>query len=287
MKNLCKLILNRKIINKGLKFYNIDKKYKEQANNCLQEVLNDDFLKQKFIDVFEMLYVKNTDLSSLWNIKNVDLLFEKSVNPFITNLMILTGGVIFHKNNMKKMKFDKKQISSHKLRVKECFVNDLEIRNYRGVRLSQLLWATYFINCRIIEVGILQYEYDSSINKIKIHIPRLPSLDFSLVQKSLAESKIKVEKFFHIKNISYICNSWLLCKQLSKLLKESSNIKKFQTLFNIKNGKDCVSDILNFAFNLNACNDFASLPEKTSLQKAIKKELIKGTNFKLGVGELI
>lgn len=54
-------------------------------------------------------------------------------------------------------------------------MNDLVIRKYEGVRISQMLWAIYFIRGRLLEIGILQFEYsyfdwylDNNRNKVYI-----------------------------------------------------------------------------------------------------------------------
>lgn len=170
-------------IDKAFSFYNLDEKYKQQVYICVQKILNNHFFKNKFFEVYETLFVDESDkFRELWKIKDTEVLFGSGVHPFVTNLMILLGASI-HKAKMKARGFNRQQIATHKARIKECFLNDLEKRKYKGIRISQMLWASYFINCRIIEVGILQYEYDHGLDKIKIHIPHLPKLDFDEVKK--------------------------------------------------------------------------------------------------------
>lgn len=287
VESLHQLKLTTQIIDKSFSFYNLDYKYKNKAYDCFREIFSSDFLKKKFLGVYSTLYVSDSDdFRELWQIKDVEVLFGNSVNPFVTNLMILLGSAI-HQAKMKNLKFNKKQIDCHKTRVRECFTKDLENRGYEGIRVSQMLWATYFINCRIIEVGNLQYEFDGSIDKIKIHVPHMPKLDMEKVKESLFASKKIIKKYFRFDDKQYICNSWLLSKQLSQILDNNSNIKKFQTLFKIKDGDDCTGDILNHVYGLKSCDDYGKLPEKTSLQRKIKAELMKGTIFRLGCGQLI
>ncbi len=287
MKKLCEKNLNIQTIDKAFLFYGIDEKYKVQAYNCLQETLNNKLIKDAFLSVYEMLFVVNTEeFRTLWRIKDVELLFGKSVNPFITNLMILFGAKV-HKENMKKFGFDEQQINYHKKRVNECFVNDLIEKGYKGVSVEQMFWAAYFIKCVVIEVGNLQYEFNPLINKIQIHIPRMPKLDIDQVKESLINSKKEIKRYFKLENKQYICCSWLLSKQLTKLLPKKSNIRNFQALFNIQENEPCVRDVLIFVYKIEKCNDYSQLPEKTFLQRKIKKELIKGTIFRKGYGELI
>ena len=102
------------------------------------------------------------------------------------------------KNNMNKYGFDIKQVEIHKNRVKECFENDLIYRKHNGVRISQMLWAVYFIKVRIIEIGRLQYEYEytkNNVSIIKIHIPKGKKLNLMEVKDSIkkAETELKIE----------------------------------------------------------------------------------------------
>lgn len=275
-----------KTVDQAFSFYHLPQKYQFQAYGCLQQVFSNDSFKQNFFGVYETLYEnQSNEFRKLWEYKDVETLFGSST-PFATNLMILLG-MPFHQSKMKALKFSRKQRAIHIKRVKDCFVNDIETRGYQGVRISQMIWVAYFVRGIIIEVGILQYEFDSSIDKIKIHIPQMPKLDMNQVKESLHASKLYIEKYFNLTDKLYVCNSWLLSKQIFALLDDTSNIKKFQTLFRIKDGEDCINDLFNHVYHLRSCNDFSQLPEQTTLQRKIKSELLRGIVFKLGCGELI
>ena len=84
----------------------------------------------------------------------------------------------------------------------------------------------------------------------------------------------------------YICETWLLSKEISKMLDENSNIKKFQELFDIQSSKNAIDDVLNFVFNLKKCDNYNELPETTRLQKSIKEFLINNGTIYEGYGEL-
>jgi hypothetical protein len=279
-------IFNLKTIDEAFDFYSIDEKYKQKCYNCFNNIFSNSQYKVKFISVFNILFLKNdNEFRKLWEIDNIDDLFGKDAEVFSTNLMILFG-VKNHKQNILKLNFKTEQISIHKKRVRECFLNDLENRNLEGARISQMLWASYFINARIIEVGVLQYEFDTSIDNIKIHIPTQTNLNFEKVKQSIKDSKKEILNLFGKKQPDYISKSWLLSKQILPLLSEKSNIRKFQSLFQIQEGFDCTSDVLNFVFKTNSSSNLNDLPEKTSLQKKIKKELLLGKQFNLGIGTL-
>ena len=163
-------------------------------------------------------------------------------------------------------------------------INDIKIRKYKGIRISQMVWGTYFINVKLIEIGRLQYE--KCENNIKIHIPAIGKLDIDKVIESLKKSRLSIEKYFNIKNYNYYCDSWLLSKQIHGIVNENSNIYKFYELFKIEDGESCVEDILNFVYQLLEIDDYKKLQENTTLQKSIKEYLLKGNDIKIGKGIL-
>lgn len=278
----------RKIDN-AFKFYNINEKYKNRCYECIDSINDSKELQKSFYKVYKRLYFNDfSDIRKLWNIKNINELFTNNVNPFITNIMILLG-YEFHINNIKKYNLDYNQIVIHKKRVKECFENDIENRGYEGIRISQMLWAIYFIRLRIIEVGRLQYQYsitDEGKQVIKIHIPKGKKLDILSVKKSIHDSKNELYKIFKVSNCEYVCNSWLLSNQIHELVNKDTNIYQFQELFNIENGENCIEDILNFVYEMENCDDYSLLSEKTCLQRKIKEQLLNGRVFYLGLGIL-
>lgn len=95
-----------------------------------------------------------------------------------------------------------------------------------------------------------------------------------------------MEQIYAIKNFKYICNSWLLSKQIYEIIDENSNISKFYNLFDTTEGEECINDILNFVYGIDKCEDYSLLPTNTSLQSNIKNELLNGKIFYLGLGVL-
>lgn len=283
-------MINKMDIDKAFEFYNIDNLYKRKCYKCAEEINKNEYYTKALERVYEVLYCNDfSTIKELWNIKDINKLFAKNINPFVTNLMIILG-YKFHKNNMNRYRFDFNQINIHKIRVKECFENDLIIRGYEGVRISQMLWAIYFIRGKLIEIGRLQYEYfidERNMVIIKIHIPKGSKLDINDVKKSIYDSKYILEKIYDIKNFKYLCNSWLLSNQIYEIVDKSSNIAKFHDLFSVTDGIECTADILNFVYNINECNNYMMLQEDTSLQKNIKKQLLDNKKFYLGIGTLI
>ena len=198
---------------------------------------------------------------------------------------MLLLGYEYHKENIKKYKFDDEQIQIQKQRVRECLLNDIVNKHYDGIRISQMLWGTYFINGLLLENGRLQFEPTNN-SKIKIHIPEGKKLIIDDVKESLKNSKILLKKYYNIENPQYVCESWLLSKEIADMLDEKSNIIKFQKLFDIKPSKNGIDDILNFVFKLKKCENYDELSENTSLQKCIKEFLKNGGIIYEGYGEL-
>ena len=285
--------MKNKIID-ALKFYGIDdNNYLNSCLKCVCYIKNNKAFRNKLNNVMDILYNKKDYLlAKLWKVKSCEELFGNDYHPFITNVIVLLGYKL-HQENMKKYNLDDKQVFIHKKRVKESLTYDIYKRKYDGIRISQMLWASYFINLRILEVGSLQYELvdvNPVTNKkercIKIHIPRDAKLEIKKVKESLIKSKVEIKKYFKIENPKYYCESWLLSKEVLRLLSGSSNILKFSNLFDIKVGNDCTNDILNFVFEKTKCDDYNTLQEDTSLQTKIKEELIKGVIIKIGIGKL-
>ncbi len=275
-------MIYNKIIDEAFEFYNIDDVYKNRCYELLTKISKNERICKSFNIIYKRLYYG--ELKELWKYKIINDLFGMDIDPFMTNLILLFGYKI-HKNNIEELKLDVKQINKQKKRIKESFENDLIIRKYDGIRVSQMLWGIYFIRGKIIEVGCLQFEYEDKTN-IKIHIPRNTNLNILEVKKSINDSKLEIEKIFKIKQFKYICNSWLLSNQIYILLDKNSNISLFHNLFEVTDGDNCIKDILNFVYGINGCNDYNELSEQTTLQRKIKEELLDEKNFYLGLGVL-
>lgn len=290
-----KFLITRAMIDNALKFYSIsDDEYKMKCYKCVDEIQQNSDFQDKVNNIYNLLFIdKNDRIRKLWSIKNTSDMFGKISNPFITNVLLLAGCDI-HKNNIKKYALDEKQIEIHKRRVREALVNDIKIRGYEGIRISQMLWGAYFINIRIIEVGRLQYEFVkfNPLNEeerkkcIKIHIPSGERLLEQQVKESIIKSKAEILKYFNLENPDYYCSSWLLSPAINKVLDKTSNIAKFYNMFNIIEEKDGLDDILNFVFNVRECNGYTELKESTSLQIKLKEMLLRNEKVTIGVGVL-
>ena len=235
-------------------------------------------------EIYNILYTdKSFKIDTLWKRQNMIELFGEQYNPYITNILVLYGYKI-HCQNMKIKKYNKEQKKLYKKRVKESLTNDIFVRKLEGIRISQMIWAAYFINTKLIEVGRLQYE--KCEDHIKIHIPSGEKLQIDKVLDSIKNSSQEIERYFNIKEPEYRCDSWLLSNQINDIIAKDSNIAKFYNLFDVKDGLDATKDILNFVFNVQECSNYNDLVEDTSLQKLLKQQLLKNKEMKIGWGKL-
>ena len=212
----------------ALHFYGIkDEEYKKRCLEVVYDINNNEVLKNKVEELFYKLYDRNKEgLSKLWKMKKVSELFG-DCNLFITSVMILLGYDI-HRKNMSKYNLSDEQKSIHIKRVKNTLLDDIYIRGYESVRISQMLWASYFINLRIIEVGGFQYELvlENPITKekeecIKMHVPKGASLKEEDVRSSIRKSTYEIERYFNVKDINYYIESWLLSPEVLALLDDN------------------------------------------------------------------
>lgn len=283
------LLIEKENIEKALIFYNINiKDYKDKCYKCLDDINKNKELKTKLYNVLKLLYGNESEqLELFWKESDLNRFLGESYDKFIHNIILLSGYKI-HEKNMSKYNFDTYQVLVHKNRVRECLTNDIYNRKLEEIRLSQLVWGIYFIKIKLIEVGRLQYEYcnNKKGKYIKIHIPKGDKLLYNEVLDSIKNSKKEIKKYFKIENYEYYCESWLLSKEITKLLENNSNIAKFQQLFDITEGKDAIKDILNFVFDLQQIDSYYDLPEGTSLQSKIKDLLINEKEIHIGIGKL-
>lgn len=272
-------------IDKALKYYEIeDAEYKNKCYECVKNINHMKKLNSKVEEIYNILYKEETTkIDNFWKMQNRSELFGEDTNPFITNVLVLLGYKI-HENNMNLKKYTDNEKVLYKNRVRETLTNDIFMRKLEGIRISQMLWATYFIRTRLIEVGRLQY--GNSKGTIHIHIPAGNKLEIGAVIDSIQKSKKEIQKYFQIENPEYECSSWLLSKQLNSMIDSNTNIAKFYNLFEVKDGEDATKDILNFVFQVEKCEDYSTLEESTSLQRLIKRRLLLNNKFKMGIGKL-
>lgn len=158
--------------------------------------------------------------------------------------------------------------------------------------LSEISWLKRHLSFRLFKLGRLQYcmahsEFDiPSVNLkkgepvVEVHIPEGESLLLEKCQSSLALAQAFFAQYFPDYAYDYYtCHSWLLAPSVLAIIDKTSNIANFQTLFHLAHN-DISDALLRYTFRWDTTrenlNDF---PAKSSLAKAIKAEIEKGTLF--------
>ncbi len=269
-------------IDNALKYYEInDIDYKNKCYKCIEDINTIQDFNIRAKEIYNILYTDK--IGTLWKRQNMKELFGEHYNSFITNVLVLLGYKL-HERNMENKNYNNTEKNLYKKRVTEALTTDIYVRKLENIRISQMIWAGYFINTKLIEVGRLQYEKKE--NYVKIHIPSGDKLEIEKVLKSIKKSKQEIKKHFDLKNPEYFCDSWLLSNQINAMIDSNSNIGKFYNLFEVQDGTDAKKDILNFVFNIQECDNYNNLLEDTSLQKLLKKKLIENKSIKIGCGKL-
>ena len=143
-------------------------------------------------------------------------------------------------------------------------------------------WTTRQAGALLFRIGELEYEILEGDDKnISLHIPSDADMKPEPLNRSLDLAKAFFQEYFPGKeNSSIHCESWLLSPKLKSLLKEDSNIIRFQNAFNIEKEYPDSMDFLEWLFNIAGGQRdsvvLAELPEKTSLQRSAKKLLLEG-----------
>lgn len=157
-------------------------------------------------------------------------------------------------------------------------------------------WTYRELSARLFRLGSLEFElaYDAddvpavagSPRVINVHIPSDASLDPAQCDRSVVASRSFLAKFFpDWAGLPYWCESWLLSPALERLLPEGSHILDFQRRFDIRETDPDAPDWREWVFQ--RCGaPIAELPERTSLQRNMKRFLLDGGKVGIGIGRL-
>lgn len=141
-------------------------------------------------------------------------------------------------------------------------------------------WWTYRqLSMTLFRVGTLEYEFCTHEGEpvIGIHIPSDADLSKESVDDSLKQAEEFFQTYFSDYTYNkYTCDSWLLSPALLPLLSEKSNIRSFQQRFHILRKDEKDREYIEWVFQVTADTAYENLPEKTSLQRKIKKLMLEG-----------
>lgn len=171
-----------------------------------------------------------------------------------------------------------------------CFTRFIgECREADGeYRFDREWWTARQISGRLFRLGALEYELKQQDEKpvVSIHIPSDAVLTGENCDVSIRRARAFMAAHFEeYANAEYICHSWLLAEELKDLLREGSHILEFQKRFDVQDETYGGTEYCWWVFKTRS-TDAAVFPEKTSLQKSMKKFLQAGGRIGEGYGVL-
>lgn len=283
-----------------LSYYNFDNKFRNRFDNEVRILKQNNKLNMICFIMYYILFLADAkDYYNIWSWKSTTNVFKNN-GSYMIPVVALLCGYKFHIENMKKRNFDDEQIEIQKYNIRLTCTNDSTKYNINGIRFSQMIWGSFFMKGNLIQIGRLQYEvgvknfdkldkyFQEKHQYIYIHIPRGESLNESDVNESLCLADKYIKKYYsELKNekLAYYTQTWLLSPEVKEILSDDSNIIKFQNKFTIIEYEENIDDFLNFVFDVVIGKiNYNDLPDKTILQRKIKKKLLNGDKLHLGLG---
>lgn len=161
---------------------------------------------------------------------------------------------------------------------------------YKTYQDYNFLWAWWFprqISLSEYRIGALEYEFvDGEEREIAIHIPSDADMRKESVACSIDEfNQFRKRYFSEWENVSMSCDTWMLMPELKEILGEDSNIVAFQNLFEIDHVDYDAMWYMGWIYpGIETIDE--SLPERTTLQRNLKKYLLAGKKFGVARGHL-
>lgn len=134
-------------------------------------------------------------------------------------------------------------------------------------------------------IGALEYELiDGKEREVAVHIPSDADMSMDSIQASLsAFHRFRETCFPDWKDVRLTCETWMLMPELQEFLGENSKIVAFQKLFQIEQIDREATWYMEWIFpGYDTVDD--KLPEKTKLQRTLKKFLLSGNKFGIARG---
>lgn len=162
--------------------------------------------------------------------------------------------------------------------------------HYQTFQRYKFVWAWWFprqISLNEYRIGALEYEFiDVGDREIAIHIPSDADLQKESVRQSIKDFKEFCDQYYpEWEGIKMTTDTWMLMPELKELLGEDSNITAFQQLFEIDMIDYAATWYMGWIFpGYEKVDEF--LPERTTLQRNLKKYLLSGKKFGIAKGHL-
>ena len=180
--------------------------------------------------------------------------------------------------------------------LKQAACNCQKIHGVWGTDIAW--WLIDFFKLKLFSIGRLQFKrrklrkamggYAEGSYYIDVHIPGGAPLTPALCAASYAEAAAFFRGRYGMEHILFGCHSWLLSPELRTILPENSNILAFARDYTILQTRmDPTSSAVSFIFHVpGGPADLETLPEETSLQKALKTHLQGGKTINTAFGIL-
>ena len=180
--------------------------------------------------------------------------------------------------------------------LKQAACNCQKIHGVWGTDIAW--WLIDFFKLKLFSIGRLQFKrrklrkamggYAEGSYYIDVHIPGGAPLTPALCAASYAEAAAFFRARYGMEQTLFGCHSWLLSPELRTILPENSNILAFARDYTILQTRmDPTSSAVSFIFHVPSVPaDLETLPEETSLQKALKTYLQGGKTINTAFGIL-
>lgn len=161
---------------------------------------------------------------------------------------------------------------------------------HRTFHIYKFNWAWWFprqISLNEYRIEALEYEFiEAEDREIAVHIPS----DADLRKESVAQSiksfhEFRKKYYPEWETVKLTCETWMLMPELKELLKKEANIIAFQDMFEIDTVDYDAAWYMDWIFpGVEKVDEL--LPEKTTLQRNMKKYLLAGKKFGIAKGHL-
>ncbi len=162
------------------------------------------------------------------------------------------------------------------------------MESYGRYGFDRGFWTPRQVSAKLFRIGQLEYELTAREGEeiVSLHIPTDVDLRPEILRPSLQDGLKELYRIFPAcAGQPVYCHSWLLAPLLKELLPETSNILRFQEMFDIEPDTAPGKDVLLWVFK-NPKLPKEEYPENTSLQRKLKKFFLDGGEFLEGKGYL-
>lgn len=279
-----------------LEWYGVDPSYGERVLEEARWVKEDPMLEQAVYAMYETLFFSASAVhQTIWEWKAT---FADHGSPMLCTLSLLCGQPI-HQEVMERKAFDEEQVRLHKEEVRKSLYSERDVYGVDGIRFTLMIWCSIFMRGDILSCGRLQCEIMTEVPaKLKphlqpedvcayLHIPGGSKLEEAEVEAALKQAAVDVRRYFPQtkgRRLVFCTQTWLLSPELAPLLSQESNIMKFQRRFRIVDTIPGNGPFLDFLFRAPGETHCERLPEDTFLRRQVKKCLLEGQQFQMGVG---